>query len=129
MRTIGTQLKRGTLYDTSQEVLLEPLHALFAPFFQQYPELKGNITLPRNTLNQLLGLFINANYVTKTFTAFTIWENISRRNMENREVEEIKMFDVAHVLVDADDNSLKEELETRKHFLVDSEMENGRYRV
>ena len=30
---------------------------------------------------------------------------------------------------DVDDNSLKEELETCKHFMVDSEMNNGRRRV
>ena len=30
---------------------------------------------------------------------------------------------------DVDGNSLKEELETCKHFLVDSELENGRHRI
>ena len=30
---------------------------------------------------------------------------------------------------DVDDNSLKEELETCNHFLVDSKMENGRLRI
>ena len=37
--------------------------------------------------------------------------------------------DVAHVIGDVVDNGLKEELETCKHFLVDSEMENGRHKV
>ena len=40
-----------------------------------------------------------------------------------------QIVDVAHVMGDVDDDSLKEELETCKHFLVDSEMENGRHRV
>ena len=35
-------------------------------------------------------------------------------------------INVAHVMRDVDDNSLKEELETSKHFLVDSQMKNGR---
>ena len=39
------------------------------------------------------------------------------------------MFYVAHVHGDVDDNSLKEELETSEHFLLDNEMENGRHRV
>ena len=30
---------------------------------------------------------------------------------------------------DVDENSLKEKLETCKHFLVDSEIENGRHQV
>ena len=36
--------------------------------------------------------------------------------------------DDAHVIRDVDENSLKVELETCKHFLVDNEMENGKYR-
>ena len=32
-------------------------------------------------------------------------------------------------MVDVEDNNLEEELEMYKHFLVDSEMENGRHRV
>ena len=35
---------------------------------------------------------------------------------------------MAHVIWNADDNGLKEELEAWKHFLVDSKMENGRHR-
>ena len=37
--------------------------------------------------------------------------------------------DVTQLMGDADDNSLKWELGTCKHFLVDSETENGRHRV
>ena len=37
--------------------------------------------------------------------------------------------DVAHVIGDVDEASLKGEMETCKHFLVDTEMENGRHRV
>ena len=37
--------------------------------------------------------------------------------------------DVAHVMGDVDDNSLKEELEKCNHFFVESEMENRRHRV
>ena len=40
-----------------------------------------------------------------------------------------RTVDVAHLLSDVDDKSLKEELEPCKHFLVDSEMKNGRHRV
>ena len=36
---------------------------------------------------------------------------------------------VKHLMGDVVDNSLKEELGTWKHILVDSEMENGRHRV
>ena len=37
--------------------------------------------------------------------------------------------DIAYVKVDVDENSLKEELEKGKHFLVENEMKNGRHRA
>ena len=37
--------------------------------------------------------------------------------------------EVAHVMRDVDDKSLKEEMEKCKYFLADSERENGRHRV
>ena len=38
-------------------------------------------------------------------------------------------FDVEDIVGDADDESLREEMESWKHFLTDTEMENGRHRV
>ena len=38
-------------------------------------------------------------------------------------------IDVEDIVGDVDDQSLREELESCKHFLSDTEMENGRYRV
>ena len=38
-------------------------------------------------------------------------------------------IDVEHIVGAADDQSLREELESSKHFLTDTEMENGRHRV
>ena len=38
-------------------------------------------------------------------------------------------IDVEDIVGDVDDQSLREELESCKHFLIDTEMENGRHRV
>ena len=38
-------------------------------------------------------------------------------------------IDVEVILGDNDDHSLREEMESCKHFLTDTEMENGRHRV
>ena len=38
-------------------------------------------------------------------------------------------IDVEEIVRDVDDQSLREELDTWKHFLTDTEMENGRHRV
>ena len=40
VKTVGNKLQRGTLYDTRQDVLLDPLHAFLLPTFQQIPEPK-----------------------------------------------------------------------------------------
>ena len=40
-----------------------------------------------------------------------------------------KQVDAAHLVGQIDDESLKEELETCKHFFVECEMENGQHRV
>ena len=50
-------------------------------------------------------------------------EHVARRGSKAQKV------DVAQVMGDVDGNSLKENLEACKHFLVDSEMVNGRHRV
>ena len=43
--------------------------------------------------------------------------------------EQFLQFDVEDLVGDVDDQSLSEELESCKHFLTDTEMENGRHRV
>ena len=52
-----------------------------------------------------------------------------RKNHEPQRGSRDQNVDVADVMWDVDDKSLKEEIETCKHFLVNSEMENGRHRV
>ena len=44
-------------------------------------------------------------------------------------VSNIKNVVITQFEGEIDDDGLKEELETRKHFLVESDMENGRHRV
>ena len=39
------------------------------------------------------------------------------------------IIDVEDIVADVNDQSLRKELESRKHFLSDTEMENGRHRV
>ena len=93
------------------------------------PELKRIVTLPKNTLRERLGLFKNAKHVTKALAAFTYCENMSGGSVEHREVQVLKMFRVTQLMGDVVGTSLREELETCKHLLVDSEIENGRQSV
>ena len=59
---------------------------------------------------------------------YNLWEH-KRKELGAQRGSGTQNIDVAHVMGDIDDNSLKEKLETCKHFSVDSEIENGRHRV
>ena len=48
--------------------------------------------------------------------------------MELREVQVLEML-MLHLMGDVDESSMKDEIETCKHFLMDSELDNGRRRV
>ena len=87
-----THTPRTNLAHHKKVLLLGDYFVPSVPIFPQSPEIKRSITLPRNTLKQLPGLFINAKYVTKTFTAFAICENINEGNTEHKEVQELKML-------------------------------------
>ena len=52
-----------------------------------------------------------------------------RKEHEAQRISGAQNVDVAHVMEDVFDYHLKEEMETCKHFSVDSDMENGRHRV
>ena len=55
--------------------------------------------------------------------------NIQTESAQRKRVSESKNNDLTQLLRRIDDESLEEELATRKHFVLDSELENGRHRV
>ena len=65
----------------------------------------------------------------KDFHGFYKTREHTQKEHGAKRFSEAPNVDVAQLMRDLDDNSLKEQLETCKHFLVDSEMENGRNRV
>ena len=68
----------------------------------------------------------------QNFPAFMLFVNTKTFNMEHKLDSErtiLKIFDVENIVGDVDDQSLREELESCKHFLTDTQMENGRLRV
>ena len=84
-----------------------------------------NYQISKNHSNAHVRVVHEFKNVTKFFTPFTVCEN----DHDAERSSEAQNVDVAHVMGDTDDNSLKEEKETCKHFLVNSQMENGRHRV
>ena len=88
-KIVVPKLHETILYGIRRDVQLD---LRLAPIFWQSPVLKWIIILPENNLKEMFGLFINAKYVTETLTDFTICENISRRNTDHSEVQDLKVL-------------------------------------
>ena len=69
----------------------------------------------------------SVNFVIKSFQDFTLYVSTKTLNTECR--CGTRDADVENIVGDVDDQSLREELEPGKHFVTDTEMENGRHRV
>ena len=65
----------------------------------------------------------------KGFHSFHLLREHGRMEHGAQRGSSAQNIDVTQLMGDVDDSSLKEELETCKPFLVDSEMENGRHRI
>ena len=68
-------------------------------------------------------------FFSQVFTGFYSLR-LHRQQMHNAQnISQNKNVDVTQLVGEIDNECFKEELETCKHFLVDSRMENGRHRV
>ena len=65
----------------------------------------------------------------KDFHKFCLLREHKRKELGSQTGSWIQNADVAQLKGDVDDNSLEEQLENCKHFLVDSEVEKGRHSV
>ena len=83
--------------ERKRDNLLELWHVFPAETSQQYLELIGKITLPRNTLLYLLEQSVNAKYLKKNSIAFTYCEIVSGMNTEHREDQVLKMFTYTNI--------------------------------
>ena len=80
-------------------------------------------TAPRNLMS-----LSSVNFVIKSFEDSTIYVSIETFKRECRSDQEQEM-DVEQIVGDVENNSLREELCSRQHFLVDSEIERARHKV
>ena len=88
------------------------------PTSLQNRELTWTITLPRNTLKQLLGLFMNGKNMTDFHSLFSLREQKLKERGGQWGLG-AQSLDVAQLMGDVVDNSLTEDLETCKQFLLD----------
>ena len=115
----STQTTRINVARHKTDPLLYPQHVLLITTSQRTPALTCFITVPRNTLEELLKLFFYAKRVIKSFTALSNCENIKVGNMAQRG-SRAQSFYGTNVMGDVYDRRATNE----KQFLVDSEMEN-----
>ena len=85
--------------------------------------------LPRNTFRQVEGLLVNAKVCYKDFHSFYSLREQKWEEHGKQRGPGAQNVDLTQLMGDVDDNSQKEELETCKKFLVDSEKENGKQSV
>ena len=71
---------------------------------------------------------MDAKYVTKIYSLYLLREH-KRKEQGIQRGSGAQNVDVTELMGDFEDNSLNEELEKSKHFLLDNEMENARHRV
>ena len=115
----GTQTPKPVWFDT-RSVSLEHFLVLSILTSQHVRRLISTVTLQKSIAhpNQNLSL---ASVLSPSFTQTANAQRTKR--IGDQEV------DVTQLVAEVDDESLKEELETFKHFPIDSEMENRRHRV
>ena len=123
VKIVVPKLKGITLLATRKGVQLEPLHLLLAPTFSPKfrAELNYHIAVKHS---KATSRFVHKNKVyDKDFHSFYLLRKEHGAQIGSRAEDAY----VAQLIRDVDDNSLKEELESCKHFLVDSKIENGRH--
>ena len=84
----------------------------------------------RSTAPQNLMSPSNVNFVIKSFQDFTLYGNIeTQHGMQIGSGTRDVGVDMEHIVGDVEDHSLREELRSCQHFLVDSELERARHNV
>ena len=85
--------------------------------------------VPKNTVFQDFQQHTSVNYAMQNFPAFMLYVNTKNAQHGTQIGFRASNFDFEDIVGEVDDQNLREELESCKHFLTDTEMENGRHRV
>ena len=127
MRIVVPKQQSSTLHVTKRDVLLEHCIVRNVPISPRNHKMIWTTILLRSTAPQNLVSPSSLNFVIKSFQNFTLYLNTKTPNTECRCGR--RDADVENTVGDVDHLSLREELESCKHFVMDTEMENGRHRV
>ena len=80
-------------------------------------------------MQQVLQKHTSLNCVTQNFLAFMLYVNKKNTQHGKQNAFGASNIDVEDIVGDVDDQSLREELQSCRHFLVDSEIQKGRHSV
>ena len=117
---------------TRRDVRLDHCIGPIVPFSTQNLKMILIIILPRNTAPQNLMSLPSRNFFIQNFQDFTLYVNMEKRNTECRsdQGQVVWMRGImGHIRGDVEDHSLREQLRSCQHFLVDSEIERARHKV
>ena len=123
------KLQETILYGTRRVVLL--VHGIVAnvPISPQNPKMIPITILLRSTAPQNLMSPSNVNFVIKSFPGFYALRQ-HRNTQHGMQIGSVSRdVDVEHIVTDVEDQSLREELRSCQHFLVDSDLERAKHKV
>ena len=121
---VAPNFEEAKLNGTRKDSLLDALHVFLAPTFQQMLPQKWFITMPKKRSAIDDRAVHEWKLCEEIFHSFYLLQERNRKEHGARRRWGAQKVVVRPLLGAIHDNSLKEELETCKHFLVDSEIEN-----
>ena len=129
VRIVVPKLQSLILGVTGRDVQLEHCVVPTVPISQQSTKTTWITILLRSTAPQNLKSPLYANFAIKSFQDFTLYVNIETLNTEGRSDQEQEMWMWKYIVGNVEGYSLREELRSCQHFLVDSELERARHKV
>ena len=126
---MGHQLQKRTLYDTKRDVQLEHCIVPNVPISPQSPKMISITILLRITAPQKLDFTFKCKICSQEFPGFYALRQHRNTQYGTQIGSRTRHVDVEHLVGDVEDHSLREELRSCQHFLVDSELERARHRV
>ena len=128
VRIVVPKLQKLILPVTRRDVQLEHCIVPNVPISPQNPEVIQITILLRSIAPQNLMLPSSVNFVIKSFQDFTFYVNIANTQHGMQIGSGTREVDVEHIVGDGEDHTLRNQLRSCQHFLVDSELERARHK-
>ena len=129
VRIVVPKLQQTILHDTKRDAQLEPCLAPSVPTFQTLFQDDLNYHVAKKRRVPRPSITYKCKLCHAEFPGFYALRQHKNTQHETQIGFGANNIDVEDIVGDVDDQSLREELESCKHFLTDTEIENGKHRV